>query len=329
MPSADVPGWATLRPRRLPKLPQKDDNLKRTTVLLAVAALCLGLASGCSTVRNTWKDTKKLYKDYIDTDPTIDLTDEGISDPGLQKLAKLFGPVDQRLEMFIRVYYTQDSPPEAEWCEQLLRDFPWLSGVAVVNKDGTIRMQQPLIAMRQLNFESILGFEDRYTRRGLSAAVAVDDMGPLVYVGAPFFENNEYAGAIVSWFEPRNIVEASPAPAELVMLQPEAVLWPTEQSGEGAGQGFLAANWTEVLKTEVQGEIQAGGGRYVWQSRYIGQMPILYLTQAPTAQEAKAEKAQAAAIGQAAEASATEAPPQDAGVGQELPPETVTPPPSF
>ncbi|MEF3697600.1 hypothetical protein [Desulfolutivibrio sp.] len=303
--------------------------MKRTTVLLAVAALCLGLASGCSTARNTWKDTKKLYKEYVDTDPTIDLTDEGITDPALQKLARLFGPVDQRLEMFIRVYYTQDNPPEAEWCEQLLRDFPWLSGVAVVNKDGSIRMQQPLIAMRPLEFGPILDNENRYTKRGLAATASVDDMGPIIYVGAPFFENNEYAGAIVSWFEPRNIVEASPAPDELIMLQPEAVLWPAASSGEGAGQGFLSANWAEVLKTEVQGEIQAGGGRYVWQSRYIGQMPILYLTQAPAGNEAKAEKAAAAETGQAAEASITEAPPADAGVGQELPPETVTPPPSF
>lgn len=294
-----------------------------------VAALCLGLASGCSSVRETWKDTKKLYKEYVDTDPTVDLTDEGITDPGLQKLARIFSPVDQRLEMFIRVYYTQDTPPEAEWCEQLLRDFPWLSGVAVVNKDGSVRMQHPSFALRQMDFQPILGFEDRYTIRGLAAAVTVDDMGPLIYIGAPFFENNEYAGAIVSWVEPRTLVEASPDPNELVILQPEAVLWPTQSSGEGAGQGLLSANWTELLKTQVQGEVQAGGGRYVWQSRYIGQMPILYMTQAPTQAQAKEEKAQAAEIGKEAEASATQAPPPDAEVGKELPPETVTPPPSF
>lgn len=300
--------------------------MKRTTVLLAVAALCLGLASGCSSIRNTWKDTKKLYKEYVDTDPSVDLTDEGISDPGLQKLARLFGPVDQRLEMFIRVYYTQDNPPEPEWCENLLRDFPWLSGVAVVNKDGTIRMQHPLIAMRPLEFGPILDNEDRYGKRGLAATASVDDMGPLIYVGAPFFENNEYAGAIVSWFEPRNIVEASPAPDELIILQPEAVLWPTAGAEGGDGQGLLAAKWADILKTEVQGEIHAGGGRYIWQARYIGHMPILYLTQAPTGKEAKEEKAQAAEIGQAAEASITEEPPKDASVGTELPPETETPP---
>jgi len=303
--------------------------LKRTTVFLAVAALCLGFASGCSTVRNTWKDTKKLYKEYVDTDPSVDLTDEGITDPGLQKLARLFGPVDQQLEKFIRVYYTQDNPPEPEWCEQLKQDFPWISGVAVVNKDGSIRMQQPLISVRQLEFGPILDNENRYSKRGLAATASVDDLGPLVYVGAPFFENNEYAGAIVTWFEPRAIVEASPAPDELFMLQPEAVLWPTGQGGEGAGQGLLSANWTEILKTEVQGERQIGGGLYVWQSRYIGQMPILYLAQAPTGAQAKEAKAQAAEIGQAAEASITEEPPQDTAVGTELPPETVTPPPSF
>jgi hypothetical protein len=295
--------------------------LKRTTVLLAVAALCLGLASGCSTVRNTWKDTKKLYKSYVNVDPSIDLTDEGISDPALQKLAKLFGPVDQRLENFQRIYFTQDNSPEAEWCEQLLRDFPWLSGVAVVSKDGAVRMQQPLIAMRQPSFEGILGFEDRYKVRGLAASVHADDMGPLVYVGAPFFENSEYSGVIVSWFDPRVFAEASPDPGDLVIMQPETLLWPAAQDGEGAAQGLLSVNWTEILKNDVQGVVQAGGVNYVWQSRFVGQMPLLYLTQVPTAKQP--------APVPATNAEATDSPPADTMVGTELPPESVTPPPSF
>jgi hypothetical protein len=182
--------------------------------------MALVVLSGCSTIRNTWKDTRKLYKNYVDVDPSIDLTDEGITDKGLQKLARLFSPVDQRMEMFTRVYYTQDNPPEPEWCAQFMADFPWLSGMAVVNKDGTVRLQQPAVALRALDFAPLLELEDRLSKRKLVANATSDDMGGLIYVAAPFFENNEYAGIIVSWFEPRAIVEASPAPEELYIIQP-------------------------------------------------------------------------------------------------------------
>ncbi len=269
--------------------------MKRFTPSLAVAIMALALLSGCSTISNTWKDTKKVYKDYIDVDPTVDLTDEGITDKGLQKLARLFGPVDQRLETFTRVYYTQDNPPEPEWCTQLLADFPWLSGMAVVNKDGAVRLQEPAVALRSLDFAPILEVEDRLSKRKLVAYTKVDDLGALVYVAAPFFENNEYAGIIVSWFEPRTLVEASPSPDELFVLQPEEVLWPGGQPE--TAQGLVSAPWADILKSEVQGERDIAGKRYVWQARYLGQLRLLYLTEMPAAVEPKPAPEPAPAAG--------------------------------
>ncbi len=269
----------------MPKLPQKDNTLKRFTPSLAVAVMALVLLSGCSTIRSTWKDTKKVYKDYLDVDPTIDLTDEGITDKGLQKLAKLFSPVDQRLETFTRVYYTQDNPPEPEWCTQFLADFPWLSGMAVVGKDGAVRLQEPAVALRTLDFAPLLELEDRLSKRKIAVNSTVDDLGALVYVAAPFFENNEYAGIIVSWFEPRTIVEASPSPNELFILQPDAVLWSADQPE--TAESLVSAGWTEILKSEVQGERDIAGKRYVWQARYLGQLRLLYLTEMPAAMEPK------------------------------------------
>ena len=51
---------------------------------------CLVFLTGCGTMKTTWRDTRKLYREYINTDPTIDLSDEGIGDKGLQRLAALF-----------------------------------------------------------------------------------------------------------------------------------------------------------------------------------------------------------------------------------------------
>ncbi|NMC49518.1 MAG: hypothetical protein GYA47_08855 [Desulfovibrio sp.] len=266
--------------------------MKRVTPSLVVAVMALVVLSGCSTIRNTWKDTRKLYKNYVDVDPSIDLTDEGITDKGLQKLARLFSPVDQRVEMFTRVYYTQDNPPEPEWCAQFMADFPWLSGMAVVNKDGAVRLQEPAVALRTLDFAPLLELEDRLSKRKLVANATSDDMGGLIYVAAPFFENNEYAGIIVSWFEPRAIAEASPSPEELYIIQPEAVLW--DGGHPEAAQSLVSVGWPSILKSEVQGEMAIAGTRYVWQSRFLGQMQLLYLVEVPTAVEQKPASEQAA-----------------------------------
>jgi hypothetical protein len=94
-------------------------------------------------MKTTWRSTKKLYRHYINVDPTIDLSDQGISDKGLQHLAALFMPVDERLMNMMRALGCQDTPPESDWPQQFLANYSWLSGVAVLDNAGVVRMQAP------------------------------------------------------------------------------------------------------------------------------------------------------------------------------------------
>lgn len=258
--------------------------MKRTVLAALTACLILASLAGCGTMKTKWRETRKLYREYVNTDPSIDFSDEGISDKGLQRLAALFMPVDERLMGMMRMLGSQDTPPEQEWAQQMLATNDWLSGVAMVDTSGHMMGQVPSASMRPLDFTPLLEQAERYKVRKMGARVATDEMGTVVMVAAPFFKENEWAGLVVAFFDPRNLVRFSPDADALVMVSTEGLVWP---GAGGQGESLAALNWAEILKSDVQGDLQAGGGQYVWQARYLGQLELVYLTDA---REARAKK---------------------------------------
>lgn len=260
----------------------------KPTLSMALAALCClaVLTTGCSTMKTTWRSTKKLYREYVNTDPTIDLTNEGIADKGLQRLAALMMPVDERLMQMTRALSCQDTPPESDWPQQLLNSYSWLSGLAVLDASGNVRSQVPSVAMHPLNFAPLLEQADRYKKRQLGATVQNDEFGTVVMVAAPYFENNEWAGLVVAFFDPRTLIGFSPEPGALVVLSTDGSVWP---GGSQAGDGLAGLKWNDILKSSVQGDMTVGGASWVWQSRYLGQLNVIYLTDAREARARKPE----------------------------------------
>ena len=61
--------------------------MKRTAIAALAACCLLASLTGCGTMKTKWRETRKLYREYVNTDPSIDFSDEGISDKGLQRLA--------------------------------------------------------------------------------------------------------------------------------------------------------------------------------------------------------------------------------------------------
>ncbi|BAH75653.1 PDC sensor domain-containing protein [Solidesulfovibrio magneticus] len=266
--------------------------MKRTVLAAIAAIVCLCILAGCGTMKTQWRETRKLYREYINTDPSIDFSDQGISDKGLQRLAALMMPVDERLLAMLRTLGSQDAAPDPEWAQQLLSANAWLSGIAVVDASGAIVGQVPSTPMRPLDYASLLDMADRYKVRKMGARVVSDEMGTVVMIAMPFFKENEWAGLVVVNFDPRNLVRFSPDPNALVVVSTEGLLW---AGGAGQGESLAALKWSDILKGEVQGDIRTGGGEYVWQARYLGQLELVYLTDAREVRAAKPEPKKEAA----------------------------------
>jgi hypothetical protein len=250
-------------------------------ISLALLACALFTAYGCDTIKPYWKSTKKAYKEYVNVDPTIDLSNTGSTDPSVRKLADLFTPVDARLEFLLRAMSAQDTPPGADWCQSFMDSFPWLSGMAVLNDSGAVSLKLPAFTIKPVDFAPLMEQDKLLKARKMAAYVASTELGAEVMVAKPLFVENEFKGVLVAHFDPGNLIKFAPEAGQLIMFTPGTVLAGAQDSG--AAQSLAALNWKNLLKTDVSGEQIIGGVRYLWQSRYLAQINLVYAVSAAPA----------------------------------------------
>jgi hypothetical protein len=253
--------------------------LKR--VIPAMLACVLFAASGCDTVKPYWKGTKKMYKEYVNVDPSIDLKDPGDSDPSVRKLANLFTPVDERLEFLLRSLSAQDLPPDREWCQAFMDAFPWLSGMAVLTDTGLVSFKLPMYTIKPIDYAPLMEFDKLYKDRKMAASIAASELGSEVLVAKPLFVDNEFKGLLVASFDPGNLAKFSPEPGQLMIFAPGATLWNGDNAA--ASQALSQLNWKSIFKSNVAGEHTIGGTHYLWQSRFVAQARLIYAVSAAPA----------------------------------------------
>ncbi|KAF0233104.1 MAG: hypothetical protein FD177_1907 [Desulfovibrionaceae bacterium] len=165
--------------------------------------------------------------------------------------------------------------------------FPWLSGMAVVTESGVVSFKLPMFTIKQVDYAPLLELENLYKARKMGAYVAASELGAEIMVAKPLFVDNEYKGLLVASFDPGSLAKFSPEPGNLLMFIPGTTLWSGDDSG--AAQALAQMNWKNLLKSDVAGEQAVGGTRYLWQSRYLAQVRLIYAVSAVTA-PAKAAK---------------------------------------
>jgi len=258
-------------------------------VILALVACALFAAAGCDTVKPYWKGTKKLYKEYVNVDPTIDLSELGTSDPTVLKFAELFTPVDAQLEYLLRALSAQDTPPESEWVQTLMTSFPWLTGVAELSTTGNVQRRYPAFSLKQVDFAPLLEFEKLYKARKMAATVAVTELGAEILIAKPLYVENDLVGLLVAHFDASSLAKQSPEPGKLLIMAPGAALWSGDDPS--AGQALAQLKWNNLIKSSVTGVDVVGGRKYHWQARAVAQTYLIYAIEAVKAQPkpAKAE----------------------------------------
>ncbi|MBF0481618.1 MAG: hypothetical protein HQK81_09630 [Desulfovibrionaceae bacterium] len=267
--------------------------MNATTCRTLCLLIAISLLSGCSTFRDSWKGTRKLYKEYVNTPGTVDISCPPPAGPAELKLAKLFTPVDENLEKLLRLLSAQDVMPPAEWCRDLMGIYPWLAGVAIVSDSGQVIFKYPGTDLIPVNFDSLLAQKARYNKRQMAGQVDVSELGALVSIATPLFKENEWSGLLVAYFDPRSLVKLSPNPSDLFIMAADGVLW--GGGDQAAAKAIAALKWTDILKGNICGSITAAGGKYLWQARYVGNKPIMYLTNEKTPFTAAAPETPSAA----------------------------------
>ncbi|MBT8764015.1 hypothetical protein KFV02_08740 [Desulfohalobiaceae bacterium Ax17] len=239
-------------------------------LIINLIMVCLFI-TGCT----AWKSTKNFYKEYINSDPEIDLQANGLDNKQEEYFAKILYPMDRQLSDVLHRLDVQDSYPDEVWFEQMLKDFPWLNGVAAIDRNGHILFKRSAYSMKALDFSVLFTKRLRVNEPKVRVCVQDSVLGPEVYLGRPFFRNNQVQGFLVVHFDPRTWASLSPRPEELAIIAEGKLIW-AGKYGE-LSKLFTQRNRTEMLKNSVFGKLEVKDRNFYWFSRALEENWLIYL----------------------------------------------------
>lgn len=250
---------------------------KITLRLCTILMLASLLGAGCSsnqTVKNAWKGTKGAWYSYISPPASIDYSEKGDMDAHELALATRMMGIDIQLSLLERVMSNADKPPTSEWMQAFFARFPWMDGFAGVKADGQLIGQEPGVPMKPLEFSPLLEEDKKQNLRALRGHVQDTPMGPEVFLAAPLYDAQEFLGVVTAYFDMRNLLRYSTNPEELVIVSPEAVLWPGKYDYETTP--LAGVKWDEVVTKSSKGTVSNQTGTFYWVARYLGNQPLIF-----------------------------------------------------
>ena len=249
---------------------------KRSLVCCTVLAGSL-LLSACSSyqpTKNVWKSTKDMWYSYVSVPATVDYSEKGTLSPRGQALSACMMGVDMELSRFERTMLNADRPPTREWMDRFFADYPWVNGFAGVKYDGTLLGQEPGPSLKNLDFIPLLYEDKKQNSRALRGYVQQSDLGPEVMLAAPLYDGVDFLGIVVAYFDMRNLVKFSSSPEDLVILSPQALLWPGKY--DFAATPLSSVDWEEVVRKSSSGTCTNERGSFYYQVRYLGNLPLVF-----------------------------------------------------
>ena len=237
--------------------------------------LCLLLSAGCATqtAKDSWKFTKRQYRTYLNTPAELDKDEMGSCENYEIALGEAVITIDDQLQRFVRSMENSDRSPDQAWVTQMMQKYPWLSGVALINKDGGVIARYPEYSAKELDVKPLLEVDPKQRISALRGYVQESSQGPEVYVGNPVYMGEELRGMVVAFFDPKTLLSLSQDPGSITLASPSGILWP---GNHGAGINMDGQTWAKLLQNKSCGLLGSGSGAFYWTTRYLGNLPIVY-----------------------------------------------------
>ena len=254
--------------------------------------VCLGagmLLPGCGTesIKSSLKSTKEMYYEYINTPAKIDYEHKGNISETKRSLVQQTQLIYLQLQGLERMLEGMDRGPTPESVGMLFSKFPWVSGAAMVDANGEILAQEPVMPLKALEFAPILEKKALSDNpRGLRGMVQDTPLGAEVMLGIPVYHDNEFMGVFVAHFDMRDLARTVGSPENLIILAPEGILWSGELQAQA--ESLAGEDWSTKARAEASDTIMVGDKEFFWQARYLGVQPIIFVVPKamPVAEEA-------------------------------------------
>lgn len=236
--------------------------------------ILLFACSSYQPTKNVWKTTKGLWNTYVsqaanvDYEDTADLPEESIA------LSRSMQGIDIQLTRLERVMQNADKPPTQEWLNQLFDEFPWLNGFAGVKYNGQILGQQPPDSMKDLDFNPLLYEDKKQSSRALRADIEPSPLGPEILLATPLYDGVDFLGIVVAYFDMRSLMHFSENPQDIVILAPNALLWPGKY--DFAATPLAGVDWAKTVQESSAGRCTNSNGTFIYIVRYFANLPLIF-----------------------------------------------------
>lgn len=249
-------------------------------------------------MKNTMKSGTRMWKDVMEPNPQIQLDVTEFSEAEERKLAALLKPVDEQVYQLTVYMDGEDKLPTEHWFRRLFERFPWISGVMVYDRLGTVQFQHPMDFSKPVDAQALLALgqpkegetvtgpdgnataPEPWADHRLRALASDSPLGAEIFVAQPVFRDNRFEGLVVVHFDPRNLLKFCPTPEELMILTQKQVIWTSKYHDAAATMATLP--WPDILASEVYGSMRVHDRDFFWLGRKLGHFSLIYATATPS-----------------------------------------------
>ncbi len=264
----------------------KELSVRRLSSVFLLLAFFAAGCSGNQTTRDAWKYTVKQYKSYLNTPASLDMDAKGDGEDYQFALGETARDIDRELTGMMRAIENSGRDVDAEWVFDVMQRFPWLTGVALVDGEGKVIAHYPEYAGKDFDPTPLLQADPKQGMAALRGYARQEGDHTSIYVGNPVFRGEEMRGLVVARFDPRNLLMKSPNPGGFSIASSQGVLW----AGNSGAAGSL--NWEEEVRKRSSGHVGSSGSGFYWVTRYVGNLPLVYIIPDSATSSTKGKKAE-------------------------------------
>ena len=191
------------------------------------------------------------------------------------ELTRNIYPVDTQLSMLLRHLSVQDDYPSLEWKENLVRNFPWLNGIAVLDREKNVQARYPRDGIKQLEYSELFPRALELPLGQTMLAVEDTPLGPEILLASAVYRDFEIEGLTVVHFDPRSFLAGSADPDEIIVVCRENVIWPGQY--QDLQEELDQVEWGKLTRQNISGKIEVDNSRFFWFARAVGQDWLIYL----------------------------------------------------
>jgi hypothetical protein len=170
------------------------------------------------------------------------------------------------------------SPPDQSGAENMMRRFPWLSSLLILDEQGQLLAAMPPVGIKPLDFQPLLDPAPRMAIRDLRGNVQDTQLGPEILLARPFLKGSEVQVYLVATFDFRSLLPFVSAPGDLIVRDPDTLLWSGDVYYNDTA--LAGVNWQALTRKQSYGVTGNASSKYAWLVRYLGNVPLIFATSA-------------------------------------------------